>query len=185
MREDAADSRERFARCWLDAEPAVRAFVFAAIRGFQDAEDVVQQTALVAARRFDEYDPARPFVAWSLWLARSRVIEHYRSQGRRRAVFSDALLDRVATAIVARHPSAHGHAAALERCLEKLPARSRRLLDLRYAEDASTESIARAVDSTAGAVRVALFRIRALLADCIRGELGRVPAVDRLAEDLP
>lgn len=99
-------------------------------------------------------------------------------------MFSDALLDRIATAITERHPSAHGHAAALERCLEKLPPRSRRLLDLRYAEDVSTEAIATAIDSTAGAVRVALFRIRTRLADCIRGELGRAGDADRLAEDL-
>lgn len=181
--EALADSRERFARCWLDAEPAVRAFVFAAVRSFQDAEDVVQQTALVAARRFDDYDPSRPFVAWSLWLARSRVIDYYRAQGRRRAVFSDAVLDRVATAIAERHVPANGYAAALERCLEKLPARSRRVLDLRYADDASAESIARAVDSTAGAVRVMLFRIRALLADCIRGELATTRDDGRLAEE--
>ena len=33
------------------------------------------------------------------------------------------------------------------------------------------EAIAQAIDSTAGSVRVMLFRIRDLLADCVKAEL--------------
>lgn len=167
-----ADERAAMAGLWLEAEPAVRAYVFAAVRNFQDAEDVVQQTALTAARRFDEFDAKRPFVAWALWLAKSRIIDHYRARGRQRAVFSETLLDGIAEALVERHPPrVSAHTVALERCLEKLPPKSRRLLDMRYADDASMETIAAAIGSTAGAVRVMLFRIRNLLAECVRGEL--------------
>jgi RNA polymerase sigma-70 factor (ECF subfamily) len=167
-----ADERAAMARLWLEAEPAVRAYVFVAVQNFQDAEDVVQQTALTAARRFEEYDAIRPFAAWVLWLAKSRVIDHYRKQGRQRVVFSETLLDGIAEALVEwQSPRASAHAAALERCLEKLPPKSRRLLDLRYTDDASMDAIAGAIGSTAGAVRVMLFRIRNLLAECVRGEL--------------
>ncbi len=172
-RDQQAADRETLARLWLDAEPAVQAFVFAAVRGFQDAEDVVQQVALTVARRFDEYDPARPFVGWALWLAKSRIVDHYRSRGRGRVVFSDALLDRLADVLAARQASVSLHAAALEKCLDKLPARSRRLVDMRYAEDSSMDAIAAATDSTAGAVRVMLHRIRSILADCISAEVAR------------
>ncbi|MDF1852425.1 MAG: sigma factor [Verrucomicrobiales bacterium] len=72
------EARERLARLWIEAEPAVRAFVFASISRFSDAEDVVQKVALTVARRFDEYDGERSFEAWAIWLAKSRVIDHYR-----------------------------------------------------------------------------------------------------------
>lgn len=165
--------RERLSRLWMQSEPAVEAYVFAAVQRFQDAEDIVQQVALAAARRFEEYDESRPFVAWVLWLAKSRIIDHYRVQGRRKLVFSETLLDRTAARLVERQAAVHAGAAALETCIDKLPPKSRKLLDLRYVEDASMEAIARAVDSTAGSVRVMLFRIRELLAECVRAELAK------------
>ena len=83
--------REEFTHYWLDAEPSVSAYVFASISGFHDAEDMVQRIAQELARRFDEYDSSRPFVGWALWIAKSRVIDFYRTQDRKRVVFSDAL----------------------------------------------------------------------------------------------
>ena len=168
-----ADARERLTRLWLAAEPTVNAYVFATVRGFQDAEDVAQQVALTAARRFDEYDASRPFVAWALWLAKSRIADHYRKQGRERLVFSDALLDQLADALSHRQPERSARQEALERCIEKLPEKSRQLLAMRYEEDASMEGVAAAVNSTAAAVRVMLFRIRNLLAECIQTELAK------------
>ena len=84
--EQASDIRERLSRLWMQAEPSVNAYVFAAVQRFEDAEDVVQQVALTAARRFEEYDDSRPFVAWVLWLAKSKIIDHYRVQGRQKLV---------------------------------------------------------------------------------------------------
>lgn len=171
--DDEIDARERLTRHWLESEPAVRAYLFAAIRGFHDAEDVVQQVALTVARRFDEYDPARPFVGWALWLAKSRVIDHFRKQGRERLVFSETLLDELADALAQRQPEGSARLAAMERCLGKLPEKSRQLLSLRYDDDAPMERVASAVDSTAASVRVMLFRIRNLLAECIQTELAK------------
>jgi RNA polymerase sigma-70 factor (ECF subfamily) len=173
---EAGEIRERLSRLWMQAEPAVNAYVFAAVQRFQDAEDVVQQVALAAARRFDEYDGTRPFVAWVLWLAKSKIIDFYRKQGRHRIVFSETLLDQTAARLVERQTADHAGAAALEKCLDKLPPKSRRLLDLRYVEDASMEAIAQSIESTAGSVRVMLFRIRNLLADCVKAELAEEAA---------
>lgn len=169
----AGEIRERLSRLWMQAEPAVNAYVFAAVHRFQDAEDVVQQVALAAARRFEEYDNSRPFVGWALWLAKSKIVDHYRAQGRCKVVFSETLLDQMAARLVERQAADHAGAAALEKCLDKLPPKSRRLLDLRYVDDAPMERIAQAIDSTAGSVRVMLFRIRDLLAQCIKAELAK------------
>ena len=169
----ASELRERLSRLWMQAEPAVNAYVFAAVQRFQDAEDVVQQVALAAARRFEEYDASRPFVAWVLWLAKSKIIDHYRAQGRQKRVFSETLLDQTATRLVERQAADQAGSVALEKCIEKLPPKSRKILDLRYVDDASMDAIAQAIDSTAGSVRVMLFRIRDLLAECVKTELAK------------
>lgn len=166
-------ARERLTLLWLDAEPAVRAYVGAVVRGFHDAQDVTQQVALTVARRFDEYDGTRPFIAWALWLAKSRIADHWRKQGRERLVFSDALMDQLAEALVVQQPKVAARQAALERCVEKLPEKSRRMLRLRYAEETPVVEVAAALKSTPEAVRVMLFRIRNLLAQCIEGEIAK------------
>ncbi len=171
--ESEIDARERLTRLWLEAEPSVQAFVFASVRDVHDAEDVVQQVALTAARRFDEYDRTRPFLAWALWLAKSRIADHYRKQGRERVVFSENLMDRLAEVLAHQQPERTARQEALEHCLEKLPEKSRQLLALRYEEDAPMERVAEAIESSAGAVRVMLFRIRNLLVDCVKYELTR------------
>lgn len=167
-----SEAREQLTRLWLEAEPAVRAFVFASISCFADAEDVVQKVALTAARRFDEYDGERPFQGWVIWLAKSRVIDFYRVKGREKVVFSEPLLDQLCDSLASRQPAElTDRAVALETCIEKLPGKSKRLLALRYEEGASAEEIAGAINSSSGSVRVLLHRIRNTLADCIEFEL--------------
>jgi len=163
--------REEFTHCWLEAEPSVSAYVFASISSFHDAEDVVQRIAQELARRFDEYDSNRQFVGWALWIAKSRVIDFYRAQDRTRIVFSDELLGQLADTIAAQADGRSNRREALEACLEELPPKSRRLLDLRYVEELSAEEAAKEIDSTSGSVRVLLSRVRTALASCIERRL--------------
>lgn len=171
--EQEISARERLTRLWLEAEPSVHAFVFAAVSRVHLAEDVVQQVALTVARRFDEYDGARPFVAWALWLAKSRIADHYRKQGRERLMFSEALMDQLAEVLVQQQSERTARHEALEHCLDKLPEKSRQLLALRYEDDAPIERVADAIEASAGAVRVMLFRIRNLHAHWVKNELMR------------
>lgn len=164
-------TRQEFSHLWLEVEPSLSAYVFAAISGFHDAEDVVQQIAQEVARRFEEFNPNRPFVSWVLWIAKSRVIDFYRRKKRDQLVFSDELLEKLGEAISSRIPHRNERREALEHCLEALPRRSRRLLDLRYVEALSSKHIADAVDSSTGSVRVLLTRLRSGLAECIQRRL--------------
>ena len=163
--------REEFTHCWLEAEPSVSAYVFASISSFHDAEDVVQRIAQELARRFDEYDSNRQFVGWALWIAKSRVIDFYRAQDRTQVVFSDELLGRLADTIVKQADGRSHRREALEACLDELPPRSRRLLDLRYVEELSADEMAQETGSTSGSVRVLLSRVRTALASCIERRL--------------
>jgi RNA polymerase sigma-70 factor (ECF subfamily) len=132
---------------------------------------VVQQVALTVARRFEEHDPSRPFLPWVLWLAKSRITDFYRLQGRQRAHLSSETLDNLALALVARQPTVSARRVALEQCLELLPAGSRGLIELRYHQGWPINQIAQSRKSTPGSIRVTLFRIREMLAHCIRNRL--------------
>lgn len=165
---DENQRREEFAQRWLEAEPSLSAYVFASISSFHDAEDVVQRIAQELARRFGEYEPDRPFVGWALWIAKSRIIDFYRAQGRSQIVFSNDLLKRLADTISAQAESRNDRREALDACLDELPDKSRKLLDLRYVDELSAAEAAKAIGSTGGSVRVLLSRIRTALADCVQ-----------------
>lgn len=163
--------REQMTRHWLAVAPVVRAFVSAAISAHADRDDVVQQVALTVARRFDDYDPARPFLPWVLWLAKDRIADFHRTQGRRREVLREESLDQLAAALEHRQAEVSVRRAALDHCLTHLSQRSRALIQQRYHEGLSIAQIAAALQSTPGSVRVTLFRIRETLAECIRRTL--------------
>ncbi|MFN7333388.1 MAG: sigma-70 family RNA polymerase sigma factor [Pirellula sp.] len=169
--ESESKVRERMTRHWLEAEQAVRAYIAGAVRSFVDREDLLQQVALTIARRFDEFDEQRPFLAWALWLAKSRVIDFYRSQNRHQQFLSESLLDKFADTLVQRQEVISRRHEALEHCLEKLPERSRELIRFKYQEGLRIEQIAETIRSTSASVRVALYRVRNALADCIQARL--------------
>ena len=146
--------------------------VFADIKGNVISVTVGWRSISTASRRFDEYDADRPFQAWAIWLAKSRVIDHYRVKGREKLVFSEPILDRLAERLASKAPEVQSaRAAAMEQCINKLPTKSQRLLKLRYEDGAKAEEIATALKSSAASVRVMLHRVRNLLADCIELEL--------------
>jgi RNA polymerase sigma-70 factor (ECF subfamily) len=166
--EQEALKRERMTRHWLAAERSVRAYIAGAVRSFADREDLLQQVALTVARRFDEYDECRPFLGWVLWLAKSRIVDFYRAQGRQPQHLSEDLLQNFAEVLVHRHDLIPLRQEALEDCLQQLPERSRRLLHLKYQEGHCVDQIAELLQSTPASIRVALFRLREALAGCIQ-----------------
>lgn len=166
-----SERRERMTRHWLVSEHAIRAYIAGAVSSFQDREDLLQQVALTVARRFEEFDENRPFLAWALWLARSRIIDFYRSRGRHPQFLSDAVLEGYADALVDRQNLVHPQREALDHCMEKLPERSRSLIRLKYHDGLKIDQIAETIRSTPASVRVTLFRIRDALADCIQRRL--------------
>ena len=62
---------------------------------------------------------------------------------------------------------------ALQGCLEKLPDRSRKFIELHYGLDVSSVEIARQMEMSAEAVRRALFRLRTQLRRCIERTLAK------------
>ncbi|MFM7039244.1 MAG: sigma-70 family RNA polymerase sigma factor [Planctomycetaceae bacterium] len=163
--------RERMTRHWLATERAVRACIAGSVSSLADREDLLQQVALTVARRFEEFDEQRSFLAWVLWLTKSRIIDFYRAQGRRSQLLSDELLEQYSERLVQRQHENSRRSEALETCLAQLPDRSRTLIRLKYHDGLRTEQIAEALKSTPASIRVALFRIRETLAACIQRKL--------------
>ncbi len=135
------------------------------------ADEVLQETSLVLFRRFDESDEQRPFVAWALGVARSQVLSLHRDAARSRVAFDTELLVRFTETWGELAPGASDRSLFLQDCIQRLAARARQMVRLRYYDELTAEEIARQIGGTGAAVRVALQRIRQQLRECVERQL--------------
>ncbi|MBM3880825.1 MAG: sigma-70 family RNA polymerase sigma factor [Verrucomicrobia bacterium] len=163
--------QERFMRLWAESQQAVVNYIHATVRDGAAAKDLAQDTALVLFRRFGEYDGDRPFLAWALGVAQHQVRGFHRDAARSRVCFDTELLAQFTELWAETAAAATERSSALEICLERLPARPRLMVRLRYFEELKSEEIARHIGSKSAAVRVALQRIREQLRACVEQQL--------------
>jgi RNA polymerase sigma-70 factor, ECF subfamily len=154
---------------------ALLGFIRAHVRHGQDAEDVFQEVAEIIVQKLQAGEQVRDFRAWSHEIARLCVLRYVRRQGRAARPFGEELTAIVDAAYLrAPEPATlAAEAEALRRCLERLPARNRALLERRFVADESFAQIAAAVGATEAAVRRAVSRARLALSGCVERRLGR------------
>ena len=90
-----------------------------------DAEDLVQETLIAIHAKRATWDPKQSFTGWAWAIARHKLIDHLRKQGRRptRPIEEAEML-------MADHTVEDGATRAdLSRCLSALPPRQRRLIE--------------------------------------------------------
>jgi RNA polymerase sigma-70 factor (ECF subfamily) len=162
---------DEFIRLFTSHEPRLRAYVLTLVPRWSDAEEIMQQCNLVLWKKFGQFQSGTNFFAWACRIARLEVMEFRRQQSRDRMLFTDAFLETLAdeASDLASDLSARQH--ALQGCLERLPGKHRRMLQLRYMEGGSIEAVARAFTRSVEAAYRMLSRIRELLHDCITRRL--------------
>ncbi|HMP07785.1 MAG TPA: sigma-70 family RNA polymerase sigma factor [Lacipirellulaceae bacterium] len=156
---------------WTRAHPIVAAYFRSQLRDYHRAEDLLQETAATAAEKFTTYDPARPFVAWVLGVARNKLLPHLRTNANDRHRFDDGVIERITAAYAEMEPELNAMQAALENCVGQVRGRARRLLEMRYVRDLTPSRIAALTGMTANAVTVMLHRVRKALRDCIERQV--------------
>ncbi len=167
-------SMRELARLWVQSQSAISAYLTANVIDVHHAEDLVQEVAQVVAEKFDEYDRQRSFTSWALGIARNRLLKYYRTRSRDRLVLSELALTQLGDAMErVEHEAEDRRAAPANVCLERVEGRRRRVLELRYGENAKVGEIAEQLDMSSDGVSVMLHRIRTLLHECIRKQLAQ------------
>ncbi len=151
----------------------IRAYIAGMGIAAHEVDDVAQDVYLEFYRNLDKVPPDVAPQRWLKGIARNVCLNHIRRCARRGRLQREALAELLAATETQTHRRATEGSLqiALEDCCRKLPDDSRRLLDLKYQQDLTSDAIAQAVSKTAEAVRVALFRIRAGLKNCVTKQL--------------
>ncbi len=122
----------------------------------------------------DDYEPGTRFYAWLKAIARNHLLadlEVQKREARGRQRYLEFLLAAGCRDELARDHDAPDPTRALRACLDELPPGDRALIAERYESRRPVQAMARDAGRAAGALRVALFRVRQRLRRCVEGKM--------------
>jgi RNA polymerase sigma-70 factor (ECF subfamily) len=148
------------------------AIVAIILRDVHAADDVFQQVVLTALEHRGQFRDAGHATSWALRTARCRAIDLARR--RHATTLNDAALEALDMYWASLSPThVPARMEALERCLAKLPAKSREMLRLRYESDLTCGQVAARLCRSVEAVYQMLSRLHRRLGECIETEVVR------------
>lgn len=162
---------EAFVRHFGKVQHGLRAFVLSLVRNWDDAEDIFQNTNLILWRKYRKFDPETDFRKWAFQVAYYEVLEWRRKRHKEHVGLSENVLNRLATEMIAEVDTTDMRERALDRCLSKLSADDRELIQLRYFAGKSVQAVGEAVQRSSDAVYKAMNRIRWRLLECVQRQL--------------
>jgi RNA polymerase sigma-70 factor (ECF subfamily) len=155
---------------------SVRAFLLSSLRDTVAAEDVLQETFLVAWRILDRYDRKLPFGPWVRGIAAKLVLNHRRKLGRSRVHFcDDEVLSRIDEGYrdfaALKGDTFDEKLDALRECLAHLTGPQRDSIRLHYEHGMHCKQIAERLGIGFEAVKKHLQRGRSMLHRCLQSKL--------------
>ncbi len=177
---DGEDTQETLARAFVGGEerairavfdelgPLVFTYCLRALPTRADAEDVTQQVFVEAWRGRGRFDPTRgSLAAWVMGIARHKLIDRRRDQGRRPVPVADV------PELSGSDPSleAVGDRLLVASALGRLKARTRRVLEMAFYRELTHRQIAERLDLPLGTVKTDIRRGL----ERLRRDIGAVP----------
>jgi RNA polymerase sigma-70 factor, ECF subfamily len=165
--QDRGAAQQQFLSLFLRSEREVFRYVAALVPNVADAEDIVQQTALVLWEKFDAYDPSQPFTPWACRFALNKTRQWLERHRRWQALLEKGLAEELARRREEMQPALDARLRHLEGCLGKLPAEQFSLIEGYYYRREEIETLATNAGRTVAATYKVLQRVRLALQSCI------------------
>ena len=157
----SGEDPERFGRLFVETQREILRYILALVRDIDDADEILQDTAVDLWRKFDQYDATYPFAAWARRFAFHRVLKHREQCVRRVKCLSIESLTQIAAEQEEVDGIPEERRLALEACLQQLCEADRLVVEQRYSRQMPVAQIARITGRNPSALYKALERIRA------------------------
>ena len=134
-------------------------------------EDAFSDATLAMIKAWGQFDRSRPFKPWAVAIARNTALQKLRDD--RRELITSTALESFAEEVASSGDEPHREAClvALERCVDRLPPRHRKLVRCRYYKRHGYDRLAARFGKTVGALQCILFRLHHDLSECVLREL--------------
>jgi RNA polymerase sigma-70 factor, ECF subfamily len=167
-------THDQFLPLFLAAQSDLRAFIGMAIRDSGRREDLFQEVAMILWKKFELYDPARPFGAWARGIASRKIMEERRTISKLPESCTAETLEALSHGFASDEAESpwRDRERALHHCMEHLPERSAQLIRARYHHSHSIDRLAAELGQSVDALYQTLSRLRRQLRDCVQKRLG-------------
>lgn len=161
-------------RLLLAQRAMIVGYIVSIVRDAHLAEDIFQDVALIVLKKGGTLEDPAAFPAWARKIARFEALNMLRRQNRGPQHLDNSVLNLLEDhwdAADATSPSTATE--AVRECIQKLPPRSRQLVELRYRDNISGKSLADRLTQSLNTVYVALSRVHRALSSCVKLRLSR------------
>ncbi len=140
-------------------------------RGAAEADDVFQESMLVAFRRLGDFDRSRPFGPWVRGIA-ARVALARARRAAQQPIIDPSLLDAVSSQMTQWDAidriDFESVLQKLRACMDALTRDQQECVQLAYRQDIPMREVAAALGANEETIKKRLQRARASLAECLR-----------------
>ncbi len=165
------DLNRAFLREFTIHEPAIRAYVRRLVPTRSDADDVLQEVAIVLWEKFEEFEVDGNFAAWAYGIARFKVLSWLRDKRRDRLTLSNEVIEIISQQSPDQEKQLQRQRDALETCLQKIKTQDRQLLTAAYRPDQNIQEIAAASGRSMTGFYQWLYRTRQKLLQCVKRKM--------------
>lgn len=170
------DAKHIFEILMRENSDMLLSYLRAGVRDSNVADDLFQETMLVAWKRLADFERSRPFGPWLRGIAGKILLSHYRRQAKQeRALDGPALewLDSRFAAIEQQQGDTFSEKlSALRECVASLDEKYRKPIQLRYQQNLPLEEIVESMSIALGTLKKRLTRSKSKLSDCLERKLG-------------
>lgn len=156
-------------------QPMLLAYIFSFVHDAQLAEDIAQESFLIAYQKLAALRDPDGFGPWLRRIARLQILTTLRERSPEIA-FEPALLDGIENVFASLEQQAPAdlwpdRLQLVENCFQQLPDKLREACRLHYFEDRATQAIADFLQLSLAAVLKRLERARDSIRDCVQKQL--------------
>ena len=140
----------------------------------EDAKDVLQDVNMIIFRKRAQFALGTDFKSWAFAIARFECLKYLsRLKQEKKGQIHEDIFAELADRAESRADEIEPSFEALQLCLQALPDEQSSLLALRYDQKISLKTIAMQRETSVGALKQKLFRVRAALKKCIFQRIGK------------
>lgn len=166
------DSTDYFVRQLMIHRKRIYAFILMLVGNSSDADDIMQETAALMWEKYQQSatEDISNFAALGIRIAHFKVLE-FRKKQYKKLQFNSELFDSVLGGAVTFEEKVDDRFEAMKKCLSKLDAKSRLLIQMRHQKGQTIKRIAEAIKMPQHTAYKCIAQIHDMLVRCVRRTL--------------
>ncbi|HOK96221.1 MAG TPA: sigma-70 family RNA polymerase sigma factor [Anaerohalosphaeraceae bacterium] len=162
------DSHE-FLQLLLINQMRIYAFILSLVRNYEDADDLMQETANTMWQKYPDCKPIKDFVSWGIQIAYYKILDFRKHQKNNSHILLDnELFEKIVPIVQQAHTKVDSRIEKLKKCLQRLSEREYKLIELRYYQNFKPQQIASVLGLSILNTYKSLSRVHGRLLECMR-----------------